>query len=73
MKNVKWNHDKCLQQITAMHGWLEYVEGELHIEQKIYYPGSEYMEEDAYAGYGMYYPIVMERAANRTKEYAIEI
>lgn len=58
---------------SSYESWLEYMEGELDIEQKIYYPGSAYMEEGAYAGYGMYYPIVMERAANRTKEYAVEL
>lgn len=58
---------------ASYESWMKYMEGELEVEQKIYYPGSEYMEEGRYAGYGMYYPIVMERAANRTKEYAVEL
>lgn len=58
---------------ASYESWMEYMEGELEVEQKIYYPASEYMEEGKYAGFGMYYPIVMERAANRTKEYAVEL
>lgn len=58
---------------ASYESWMEYTEGELEVEKKIYYPASEYMEEGKYAGFGMYYPIVMERAANRTKEYAVEL
>lgn len=58
---------------SSYENWQAYMAGELVVEQKIYYPGSEYMNDENYAGAGMYYPIVMEREANRTKEYAVEL
>ena len=58
---------------TSYENWLEYMEGEFEVEQKIYYSGSEYASDKSQLGPGTYYPVVMERAANRTKEYAVEL
>lgn len=59
---------------SSYEGWLQYVENSMSVEQSIFYIGSQYMEEgNKFAGFGMYYPRVMEITAMRARDYAIEL
>lgn len=55
--------------------WKQYLESMMQVEISLFYIGSEYRREDTglITGDGATYPRVMEAAAQRTKEYAIEL
>lgn len=58
---------------TAYDGWKQYIDNTLEVERSVFYVGSEYAGISKVAGDSLTYPRVMEIAAVRTRNYAIEL